>query len=72
MGEHLNTVAEVEAFFAKMCFEIDQRLGERAAVRWFLNFWDETPRQEMLLNLSAEINLEQLRRRERQEEAVVS
>src|SRR5437868_1687903 len=27
-GEGLETVAEVEEFFARMCFEIDQRLGE--------------------------------------------
>src|SRR5579884_4022542 len=30
-GEGLETVAEVEEFFARMCFEIDQRLDEPAA-----------------------------------------
>jgi len=46
-GDGLETVAEVEEFFARMCFEIDQRLGEPAGCRWFLNFWDETPRQKL-------------------------
>ena len=46
-GEGLETVAEVEEFFARTCFEADQRLGEPAACRWFLNWFDETPREEM-------------------------
>jgi hypothetical protein len=54
-GEGLETVAEVEEFFARMCFEIDQRLGEPAACRWFLNWFDETPRSEMREQLAAEI-----------------
>lgn len=56
-GEGLETVAEVEEFFARMCFEIDQRLGEPAGCRWFLNWFDETPRDEMRRELVAEINL---------------
>ena len=55
-GEGLETVAEVEEFFARMCFEIDQRLGEPAACRWFLNWFDETPRDEMREQLLAEVN----------------
>jgi hypothetical protein len=55
-GEGLETVAEVEEFFARMCFEIDQRLGEPAACRWFLNWFDETPREEMRKLLLGEIN----------------
>jgi hypothetical protein len=55
-GEGLETVAEVEEFFARMCFEIDQRLGEPAACRWFLNWFDETPRDEMREKLLAEVN----------------
>jgi hypothetical protein len=54
-GEGLETVAEVEEFFARMCFEIDQRLGEPAACRWFLNWFDETPRDEMREQLGAEV-----------------
>jgi hypothetical protein len=55
-GEGLETVAEVEEFFAGMCFEIDQRLGEPAGCRWFLNWFDETPREEMRGELLAEVN----------------
>ena len=55
-GEGLETVAEVEEFFARMCFEIDQHLGEPAACRWFLNWFDETPRDEMRALLLAEVN----------------
>jgi hypothetical protein len=54
-GEGLESVAEVEEFFARMCFEIDQRLGEPAACRWFLNWFDETPRDEMRTLLAAEV-----------------
>ena len=54
-GEGLDTVAEVEEFFARTCFEIDQRLGEPAACRWFLNWFDETPRDEMREQLLAEV-----------------
>jgi hypothetical protein len=54
-GEGLATVAEVEEFFARMCFEIDSRLGEPAGCRWFLNWADETPRDEMRRLLLGEV-----------------
>ena len=38
-----------------MCFAIDQRLGEPAGCRWFLNWFDETPRDEMRRLLLAEV-----------------
>jgi hypothetical protein len=55
-GEGRETVAEVEEFFARACFEADQRLGEPAACRYFLNWYDETPRAEMRRLLLAEVN----------------
>src|SRR5712692_3541217 len=55
-GDQLETVADVEEYFARMCFETDQRLGEPAAIRWFLNWFDETPRAEMRRQLLAEVN----------------
>jgi hypothetical protein len=55
-GEGLESVAEVEEYFARLCFEVDQRLGEPAACRWFLNWFDETPREEMRALLLAEVN----------------
>lgn len=54
-GDGLETVAEVEEFFARMCYEIDQRLGEPAACRWFLNWFDETPREHMRQELLREV-----------------
>jgi len=57
-GEGLETVREVETFFAKACFEADQRLGEPAMCRWFLNWFDDTPRAEMRVLLVEEVRLE--------------
>jgi hypothetical protein len=54
-GEGLETVAEVEEFFARMCFEIDQRMGEPASCRWFLNWVDYTPRHTMRHELLEEV-----------------
>jgi hypothetical protein len=54
-GEGLETVGEVEEFFARSCFEADQRLGEPAACRWFLNWFDDTPRDQMRRDLLSEV-----------------
>ena len=54
-GERLETVGDVEAYFAKLCFEADKRLGEPAGCRWFLNWFDETPRDRMRAPLLAEV-----------------
>ena len=51
------TVGQVEEFFAKACFQADWRLGEPAACRWFLNWFDNTPRDEMRRELLAEVEL---------------
>lgn len=56
-GDGLQSVGEVEEFFAKCCFEADQRLGEPAACRWFLNWFDDTPRDDMRRELLAEVEL---------------
>lgn len=61
-GEGLETVAEVEEFFARVCFETGQRLGEPAACRWFLNWFDDTPRDEVRRELLTEVNREILNR----------
>lgn len=56
-GKGLGTVGEVEEHFARLCFEADQRLGEPAACRWFLNWYDATPRAEVFRELLAEVEL---------------
>src|SRR5205807_5064188 len=53
-GDGLQSVGALEEFFARVCFEADQRLGEPAACRWFLNWFDDTPRPEMRRLLLAE------------------
>ncbi|MBV9124134.1 MAG: hypothetical protein JO112_12310 [Planctomycetes bacterium] len=55
-GDDLKTVGQIEEFFARMCFEADQILGEPAACRWFLNWFDETPREEMRALLLPEVS----------------
>jgi hypothetical protein len=35
---------------------VDQELGEPAAVRYLLNWFDDTPRDEMRINLGLEID----------------
>jgi len=56
-GDGLGTVGEVEEFFARVCFEADHRLGEPAACRHFLNWFDDTPRDAMRRDLLAEVEL---------------
>ena len=54
-GDGLETVSQVEEFFAQVCFEVDKTLGEPAACRWFLNWFDDTPRDEMRRELLIEL-----------------
>ncbi len=61
-GDKLTTVGEVEEFFARLCFEIDQKVGEPAGCRWLLNYFDDTPREEMRRELLAEVQREIKRR----------
>ena len=53
---HGATVGEVDDAFANACFEADQLLGEPAACRHFLNWWDATPRQVAIAELLAEVS----------------
>lgn len=50
-GEVLFSVGEVEEYFARTCHQVDQLFDEPAACRHFLNWVDETPRDEMRLQL---------------------
>src|SRR5262245_10259495 len=40
IGEGLETIGEVETFFARMVHEVDKRLGAPGACRPFFSFWD--------------------------------
>lgn len=61
-GDGLETVGETEEFFARMAYEVDQRMGEPAAVRYWLNHWDDTPRELLFAQTLIEVGRE-LRRR---------
>lgn len=51
------TVGEVKEYFARMCYSIDQTVGEPGGCRHLLNWWDETPRDEARRKLLSEIEL---------------
>jgi len=52
-----STVADVESYFAGICYEIEKTLGESAAVRHFLNWFDDTPREQMIRELLPEVEI---------------
>jgi hypothetical protein len=56
------SVAEVEAFFARVCQAADEALAEPGAMRWFLNPFDEMPRAQMRAELLLEVDAELARR----------
>lgn len=56
-GFGVATVGQCENFFARVCFDADRRLGEPAGCRHFLNWFDDTPRDEMRRELLAEVEL---------------
>lgn len=62
MGDGLETVGECEEAFARTCFECDQRLGEPAGCRHWLNYWDEAPRKAAFDSLIPEVERELTRR----------
>jgi hypothetical protein len=61
-GGGLTTVAAVEAFFARLCYDCDRALGEQAGCRWLLQWFDEAPRGEVVPELLAEVEAELARR----------
>jgi hypothetical protein len=54
-GDGLDTVSKAIRFFERTCREADRALGESAACRRFLHWFDETPRAEMRRQLLAEV-----------------
>lgn len=61
-GSGHGTVGEGEEYFALLCYRADQVLGEPAGCRWFLNWYDDTPRDQMRCDLLAEVELELAKR----------
>lgn len=56
-GDGLTTVGGVGEHFAVACFQADQLLGDPAACRFFLSWFDNTPRPEMRRELAHEVKL---------------
>ena len=54
-GEGFDTVGEVERQFACTCLDADMALGEPAACRYFVNWFDDTPRDQMRRLLLEEV-----------------
>lgn len=50
------TVAEAEDYFHWLCCETDNKIGEPASTRYFLNWFDDTPREEMRAKLLPIVN----------------
>lgn len=55
-GHGLETVGEVEEFFARVCYLTDEDMKEPAGIRGILNWFDETPRDKMIAALLPEVN----------------
>jgi hypothetical protein len=55
-GEGLETVADVEDFFARIVCQADRVLGEPAAVRYFFHFTDAVDRETFRREILAEVN----------------
>lgn len=57
------TVGQLEEWWARGCFDAEQEIGEQAGSRWFTNWIDETPREEVFAALLPETQAELSRRR---------
>ena len=56
-GEGLCSVGKVEEYFHRICDAADRAFEEPAACRYFLNWFDDVPREQMRRELLAEVNL---------------
>ena len=61
-GNDLQTIGEVEEYFARVCYDMDYVLEEPAGCRPLLNWYDDSPRDVMRAELLREIKAEQVRR----------
>ena len=56
-GDGLRSVGQIEDYFHRICDAADAVFHEPAACRYFLNWFDETPRAAMRRELLAEVRL---------------
>lgn len=62
-GDGLGTVGEVQAYFDRLCCTADTLCDETGSSRWFLGWFDETPRSQMRRQLLEEVAREIERRK---------
>ncbi len=55
-GLGLDTIADVEDYFSGLCHAAEERLGEPAVTRYLMSWYDETPREQMLATMLAEVH----------------
>lgn len=58
-------------YFARICFDVDRALGEPAGCRYFLNFFDETPRDQMRRELLPEVWRELEKRQDKADQPTI-
>ena len=58
-------VGVIDEFWANTCLAADRHLGEPHGCRWLLNWFDDTPRDEMRRELLAEVERELAARAEK-------
>lgn len=56
-AETISTVGEAQAAFHRIIDACDAKFGEAAACRWWLSFWDDGSRKEVVPALLAEVRL---------------
>jgi hypothetical protein len=56
-GEGMTHVGQVEEYFQRICDAADAIFNEPAACRYFLNWYDDTPRDQMRRELLGEVTL---------------
>ena len=61
-GDGLVSTFQVYQRFAEVCFEADRLIADPAGCRWFLQWFDDTPREEVRRDLLGEIDAELARR----------
>ena len=54
-GEGKATIPDLEQYFADVCFESGIALGDPSASRWFLNWFDGAPREEVRQQMLREV-----------------
>lgn len=64
LGDGLETVEQIHDYFGRICNQANATLQQAGACRYFLNWYDQSPREEVVPLLLAEVEAELRKRRE--------